>query len=472
MGMMFMDAKTFKRILKEGESISAEFKRGKEGAESDTYESICSMLNRWGGDIYLGIEDDNKTVTGVPKNAVQNHIKNIINMLGDPNIISPTVHLFPESFEYDDTMIIHIHVPESSQLHTCKKVYFDRIGDADIRVKSSDVIATMFMRKYDIRTEEKVYPNVRDEDLRFDLLPMLRQMAVNRHKEHPWEKLSDKEIIKSANLYTEDPDTKQWGYNRAAVLLLGKDDTIKRICPSHRTDALLRKVNVDRYDDRLIVETNLIESYDLLMGFARKHMLDKFYLEDDARISLSSKIAREMIVNSLAHREYTDGFYAKFVIEKDRMYVENACRAFKFGPITPSNLKPKSKNPIIAAFFRNIGYADELGSGTRNLYKYVKKYSGKDPEIIEDDIFKITVPLDDNYSADMLSLERPYGNLSPLEIEVFRAIGERRYTTAEKMATFLGTSPASIERSVAKLRDMGVIRRDGSKKKGSWELNR
>ena len=61
-------------------------------------------------------------------------------------------------------------------------------------------------------------------------------------------------------------------------MLLGRDDVIKNICPAYRTDALLRKVNVDRYDDRLIVETNLIESYELLMKFAEKHLWDKFCL--------------------------------------------------------------------------------------------------------------------------------------------------------------------------------------------------
>lgn len=29
-------------------------------------------------------------------------------------------------------------------------------------------------------------------------------------------------------------------------------------------------------------------------------------------------------------------------------------------------------NPIIVAFFRNIGYADQLGAGVRNLFKYSK----------------------------------------------------------------------------------------------------
>ena len=40
------------------------------------------------------------------------------------------------------------------------------------------------------------------------------------------------------------------------------------------------------------------------------------------------------------------------------MYIENANRSIKDGSITVDNLEPISKNPIIAAFFRNIGYAD------------------------------------------------------------------------------------------------------------------
>jgi ATP-dependent DNA helicase RecG len=150
-------------------------------------------------------------------------------------------------------------------------------------------------------------------------------------------------------------------------------------------------VNVDRYDDRLIVETNLIDSYDLLMGFAAKHMLDKFYLEGDARVSLSGAIAREMLVNCLIHREFTSSFIAQFVIEKDRMYTANANRAETGDMITPDNFRPNPKNPIISSFFRNIRLADELGSGVRNLYRYGKLYSNKTPQLIDGDTAKDTV---------------------------------------------------------------------------------
>ena len=48
----------------------------------------------------------------------------------------------------------------------------------------------------------------------------------------------------------------------------------------------------------------------------------------------------------------------------------------------------------MARFFKEIGRADELGSGVRNLFKYCRHYSGgKMPELIEEDIFKCIVPL-------------------------------------------------------------------------------
>jgi ATP-dependent DNA helicase RecG len=49
---------------------------------------------------------------------------------------------------------------------------------------------------------------------------------------------------------------------------------------------------------------------------------------------------------------------------------------------------------VIARFFKEIGRADELGSGVRNLFKYCRHYSGgKIHELIEEDIFKCIVPL-------------------------------------------------------------------------------
>jgi hypothetical protein len=63
------------------------------------------------------------------------------------------------------------------------------------------------------------------------------------------------------------------------------------------------------------------------------------------------------------------------------------------GRVTPENVRPRAKNPIIAGFFREIGRADRLGSGVRNLYKYSKDYGGADPVFTEGNNFVISVSL-------------------------------------------------------------------------------
>ena len=86
--------------------------------------------------------------------------------------------------------------------------------------------------------------------------------------------------------------------------------------------------------------------------------------------------------------------------EQHRMYTENANRSSGDGIITPDNMEPNPKNPIIASFFRNIGWSDRLGSGVRNIFKYSKYYSGEEPEFVEGDVFRLIVPLNEDYSYD------------------------------------------------------------------------
>ena len=395
-----MQDNNLKSTFEIGETIAVEFKRCGNGIENDVYESVCSFLNRFGGDIYMGVLNDG-TVLGVPPKAATDMVKNFIKMISNPDLFTPTIYLVPEVIEYEGKTIIHIRVPVSAEVHSFKKIVYDRVDDADVKVTATGQIAAMYIRKQGIFTEKRIFRYVTIDDLRLDLLPRMRKMATNNMEGiHSWESMSDEELLRSAGLFGIDRITGDRGYNLAAVMLLGKDDVIKDICPAYETDALVRKVNVDRYDDREIVKTNLIESYDQLMEFTRKNLPDKFFLEGTERKNLRNIISRELIGNVLIHREFTSAYTAKFVIEKNRMYTENGSRSAGDGIITPDNMEPNPKNPIIASFFRTIGWSDRLGSGVRNLYKYSKIYSGQEPEFVEGDIFKTVVPLDDEYSPD------------------------------------------------------------------------
>lgn len=49
-------------------------------------------------------------------------------------------------------------------------------------------------------------------------------------------------------------------------------------------------------------------------------------------------------------------------------------------------LKPYPKNPLIQQFFNNIRRTDSIGSGVKNLYKYISIYSSKGESVIFKDI--------------------------------------------------------------------------------------
>ena len=205
------------------------------------------------------------------------------------------------------------------------------------------------------------------------------------------------ELLKSAGLYLKDlqsgKESGKEGITLAGILLFGNEQLIQAALPHYRTDAILRREDTDRYDDRDDIRTNLINSYERLMQFVAKHLNDKFYLEKDQRINIRDKIFREVASNILIHREFANPFPAKFIIENERVYAENSNKAHGHGIIDPNNYSPFPKNPTIAKVFKEIGFVDELGSGVRNIFKYNRIYSGAEPVFIEGDVFKTVIPL-------------------------------------------------------------------------------
>lgn len=231
-------------------------------------------------------------------------------------------------------------------------------------------------------------------DLRVDLIEEARKMASNRTSNHPWAKMSDEEMLRSAGLYERNLETGKEGFNLACLLLFGKDDIITSALSYYKTDAILKVKDTERYDDRDDIRTNLLDSYDRLTDFIKKHLNDKFYIEDDQRINVRDVIARELCANLLIHREYSNPYPAKLVITKDSIITENANKPRTIGFINLNNYSPYPKNPKIAGFFKEIGLADELGSGIKKIAKYTKIYSGGgEPLFRDDEIFVATVPL-------------------------------------------------------------------------------
>lgn len=304
-------------------------------------------------------------------------------------------------------------------------------------------------------------------------------MAVSRNKNHVWENMSNEELLRSANLILTDLETKREGITLAAILLFGKDNSIMSVLPQHKTDAIFRVENKDRYDDRDVVITNLIDSYDRLIEFGQKHLNDLFVLDGIVNVNARDRILREIVSNTLAHRDYSSGYPAKMIIDDEKITVENSNLAHGMGALDLQKFEPFPKNPAISKVFREIGLADELGSGMRNTYKYTQLYSGQNPLFEEGDIFRTIIPLKriatqkvggDNVAQGVVhdvAHDVAHDKIALAEfIKEKVRINDR--ITRKAIADEAGVSVKTIERAIKEIDNLKYV---GSGNSGHWELN-
>ena len=466
----------FEELIAQGEGISIEFKECKDTLPKNVFETLCAFLNRFGGDIFLGLKDDG-TIIGVDKDKSKKIKVDFVSAMNNPQKIFPTVYLPVDEFEIGGKTILHVYVPESSQLHNTNRRIFDRNEDGDFDITdNTDLVAAMYIRKQREYTENTVFPYATASDLKQELIDRARIMATNRNPHHPWERMTNEEILRSAGLYKKNLQTGESGYTLACILLFGTDEAILSALPHHKTDAIYRMKETDRYDDRDDIRCNLIESYDRLMAFIEKHVDDKFYMENEIRVSARNKLFREVIANMLIHREYSNAYPAKLIIEKDCVRTENGNKARGLGAISLTDFVPYPKNPVIASVFKEIGWAEELGSGVRNIVKYSKVYSGTIPEFIDGDVFKTKISLNGTVNGtvsgtvnDTVNVDV---NLSETEKAVLDCIRDNNSIGVAEIVSRTEKGRSTIMRAIKALKEKGFIRRVGSDKTGSWEILR
>ena len=193
--------KALMEFIKSGESTTIEYKKAKKNLPSNLFETICAMLNRNGGHIFLGV-NDNAEVIGVYKEYIKILKKEFVDLCNNSEKIFPTVHLEIKEYLFENKHILYIYVHESSDVHKTANKIFDRNEDGDFDITNNTTqIANLYIRKRSTYIENKIYPFATIQDLREDLIEVARKMASNRTANHPWTKMTNEEMLRSAGLY-------------------------------------------------------------------------------------------------------------------------------------------------------------------------------------------------------------------------------------------------------------------------------
>lgn len=377
----------FIALAREGESNQIEYKTCWDNISESLYESVCSLLNHTGGHILVGVTDDGEIV-GVNPDRAEALKKNIITCIKNQELFLPCPYFTPQIMEVDGKTVLALEIPCGQYVYRYKGRYWDRNGDSDIDVTDQpELLLSLFERKNPHLFEERTVDGLTMNELDHPTFQYCRNILAALQPSHPWLQMTDEEILLSTHLAKMDGDKLQLKY--AALILFGTDDAIAELMPRYRFEAMFHmctyadyndmKKFPNRYDDRRTIRQNLIRVYDQLGEFVARYMPDRFYMSEETgqREDLRWKLMREIVGNLCVHSDFSSGYACFMHIFKDRVLTKNPTRLLPEipeGELTIQQLSNYTKNPLLVRVFHELHWAEDMGSGTRNILRYAPIY--------------------------------------------------------------------------------------------------
>lgn len=196
---------------------------------------------------------------------------------------------------------------------------------------------------------------------------------------------------------------------------------------------------------------------------------------------------REILLNSINHKQYEENNPVQVSIYEDKIYVWNDGKFPE--ELASQNLFEKhySKpyNPLIAQTFFKAGFIESWGRGFEKIRKECELYNTPIPEI---EIKTSGVMVKCNPSKvymDLLNEMKEknvpknvqknvqindYEKLTRIERQILDSIIENPQITQINIANIIKTAPKTVQRGIATLKEKRIIERVGSNKKGYWKI--
>ena len=197
-------------------------------------------------------------------------------------------------------------------------------------------------------------------------------MQPGRH-----EMLDDREFLREWGFLVEAAG--RLAVTRGALLLFGKGRHIRRFLPRPVVDFQIIHERYDdwssdrRWDDRIVVEDNIIQSWLAVVDRYMKPRIGPFDI-DTATLRRHDEPPdyisfREAAINLLIHQDY--GEYGTPCPDPDLPgpdpFLEPR-RCFRVDRAAPGAWRQGVRNPTIVAAFRRIGLSDQAGTGIRAIF--------------------------------------------------------------------------------------------------------
>lgn len=397
---------------------------------------VTALCNEKGGSLVIGMEDKYPhKVVGTSQN--ENSTGELeANIYRDTGIRPKIYELYEDEAEKKGRVIV-IDVPPrpAGTVFKFEDVPLMRVGE-ELKPMSDEVYLSI-IQENEPDFSQQICRDATLDDLDPDALSVLKEKYARKQNNPIFLTLSNRQILSDLQLITDK------GVTNAAVILLGKEDFIKRVYPQASVMLEYRHSESQiTFDNRISYSQPFFIMIDRLW-----HDIDlrngKFQIKEGPYIFdvpyFNEEVIRESINNAITHRDYTR--HSETVIKQypQKLIVTNA-GGFPHG-VTIDNLltvPSTPRNRLLADVLSKTGIVERSGQGIDKIFyrtlsegKEAPDYSGSDAfnvelilsAIIQDKAFALFIEsVQQNLAED--------NKLSVFEIVVLDKIRRNEKTTA------------------------------------------
>ncbi len=477
---MNMDMQEIKALLKNGETLTIEFKSDTKGglSDRDIVAAVVAMANTEGGLVLLGVEDDG-TVSGIQAR----HQDTIGLQALIANRTSPAVSVSTELIEIDGKKILAITVPKSqSIITTTDGLVVRRRLMANGKPEAVPFYPHEFIQRQSalglIDPSAMPLLSLRAEE---DLNPLERQRireAIRRYGgDMSLLSLADDELDGALGLVATVEGVRR--PTVAGLLLLGREEAIRQHLPAYEVAFQVLEgtdVRVNEFFHKPLLQT--FEEVELLF---KARVVEQEIQVDLFRVPIPNfdrRAFREGFINALVHRDYARLGAVHVRLDDDGLVISNP-GGFVEG-VTIQNLlvvPPRSRNPLLADIVKRIGLAERTGRGIDRIFEGMLRYGRPAPDYSMSNDSSVVLLMsradaDVAFLQMILSHEQKTGSSMPIDslIVLARLRQERRLTTAD-LAQSTQKSEALTRATLEKLVEAGLVEAHGNGRGRSYILS-
>ena len=245
-------------------------------------------------------------------------------------------------------------------------------------------------------------------------------------------------------------------------------------------------INEHKFSGNLCRELPKIDTF-IETSIAQKRPIPVSVLREETFSKYPYWATRELLMNSIMHRDYETNAPVQFYEYDDRIEVQNP--GGLYGKVTPDNFPNVSdyRNPFIAEAMKVLGYVNRFSRGVYRVQKELVE-NGNGEAIFDFSLvtaFRVTENiskkyLDEGFGAE-ITQEKP--KKSPRNVqetskkrprsiqeEIVEAIKINPTITRKELENQLGYSHGKIKYHISQLVKQGVIKHEGATKSGKWVI--